>query len=141
MGTRAPLHAVNRELSHPDGRSDSAIHRDPRARPLVPGRQAIYRDDKALFERHPEDEDLRLQFDPLQIAGDAYRQTLDNDILQSVMDFIIVDDDLLQKTARNSLVTALASEWEQLTPNQRSDLRDSFGSVDYVSQARKRLTS
>ena len=94
---------------------------------------------KLFLKGIPEDDDLDLQFDALQVAGEAYRQTGEAEILQAIVDFLDDENEIVGEQARDSLVTALAPDWERLTPKQRNDLRRSFDSVDYLSQARERL--
>ncbi|WP_428393925.1 hypothetical protein [Lichenicoccus sp.] len=94
---------------------------------------------KLFLKGIPEDDELDLQFETLQIAGEAYQQTGDAEILQAIVDSLDHENEVYREQARDSLVCALAYDWKRLTPKQRHDLRESFGSVDYLSQARERL--
>ena len=76
----------------------------------------------------------------MQVAGDACRQTQDTDIPQVIVDFLTDLDKILREVAQDSLVTALAPGWENLIPNQRSSLENSFDFVDYLGQAHERLS-
>ncbi|WP_428393927.1 hypothetical protein [Lichenicoccus sp.] len=94
---------------------------------------------KSFLKGIPEDDGRDLQLGALQVAGEAYRQTADAEILQAILDFLDDENEVYQEQAQDSLVCAIASDWERLTPKQRHDLRVSFDSVDYLSQARERL--
>ena len=96
---------------------------------------------KRFLRGIPEDEGRDLQLAALQTAGDAYRQTLDLDILRLIVGFASGDDKVLREAAQDALVAGLTASWDQLTPRQRDDLRRSFTSARYLDQARERLSS
>ena len=96
---------------------------------------------KLFLKGIPEDDDLSLQLDALQVAREAYRQTGDPEILQAIVIFLTDENEIVCEQARDSLVTALAQNWEQLTPRERNDLQDRFDSVDYLGLAHERLAS
>ena len=96
---------------------------------------------KLFLKGIAEDDGRYLQLGALQVAGEGYRQTGDAEMLQSIVDFLDDENEVFREQAQDSLVTALAPDWERLTPKQRGDLRRSFESVDYLSQARERLGS
>ena len=95
---------------------------------------------KRFLHGIPEDEGGDLQLAALQTAGDAYRQTLNLDILRLVVEFASGGNDILREVAQNALVAGLTANWDQLTPRQRYDLRRSFATARYLEQARERLS-
>ncbi len=93
-----------------------------------------------LFMRGiPQDEGRDLQLAALQVAGEAYQQTSDPEILGIIVDIAGDGDELFREAAQESLAAALTAGWLDMTPKQKYGLRRAALSVDYAGQARSRL--
>lgn len=88
-----------------------------------------------------QDEGHDLQLTALQIAGDAYRQTLDLDLLRMITTFTNNDSKVFRNAAYDALVIALSPDWERLSPRQRYDLQRLPNRESWLEQARNLLRS
>ena len=96
---------------------------------------------KIFLRGIPQDEGGFLQQVALQVAGDAFWQTKDPDVLSLIVSFATRDDEILRDDALNSLVIALSGEYHRSTPGEQLALQRSADLADYLKQARERLES
>lgn len=92
---------------------------------------------KCFLSGIPEDSTHSLQLAALQVAGEAYRQTFDLELLKIIIRFINGDNDNFRDAAYDSLTVALSPDWNTLTPRERYERRSPSKRAGLVEKAER----
>lgn len=75
----------------------------------------------------------------LQLAGEAYRQTKDAALLEGIIMHLESPREAFRSSASDSLVTALATGYEDMSPAERDRLKRESDTTQYLIEAHSRL--
>lgn len=92
--------------------------------------------------RHDKDQNIsigedNLFLDAYQLAGDAYAQTQDPELLKILLSKVEGSDDGSESSSiRESLLVATTKNWVKMTPTQRENLRVDMNWADVIARAK-----